>query len=181
MRKWGGMHPALRAALIGAVAFAVILAAGLMAGGSAEDAIANSVFYGLMIGGAVFFMTKRFPTAAVKLDQHGTLVIFLRLADAPPGSLNGNWQMGIAGPGPQRIDFQPIVDDALTPGGRSRAFGGLAALDIPVRKANRHDNHQDVPLDFLILALDSDHGTIEIAAGPDSLRRIRRAVGSPSP
>jgi len=180
MRKWGGMHPALRAVLVGAAACAVILAAGLIAGESLEDAIANAVFYALMIGGGVFFLTKRFPTAAEKLDEHGTLVIFLRFPGSPPGSLSSIWRMGIARPGAERIDFQPIVDDTLIPNGRSKALTGLGAAAIPTRKTDRHDHQQDVPLDFQILTLDSDDGVIEIAASRATLQKIERAVGSAS-
>lgn len=181
MRKWGEMHPALRAALVGTVACAVILAAGLIAKGSLDDAISNAVFYALMIGGGVFFLTKRFPTTAEKLDERGNLVVFLRFPDSSAGSLSSIWQMGIARPGDKRIDFQPIVDDTLIPTGRSKAFTGLGTTGVPVRKANRHDNQQDVPLDFRILTLDSDGGVIEIAAGPATLQKIQHAAQSPSP
>src|SRR6478609_2018191 len=133
MRKWGEMHPALRAILVGALACAVILAAGLIAGGSLDDAIANAVFYALMVGGGVFFLTKRFPTTAEKLDEHGDLVVFLRFPDSSPGSLSSIWQMGIARPGARRIDFQPIVDDTLIPSGRSKALTGLGTSGVPVR------------------------------------------------
>jgi len=88
MRKWGEMHPALRAVLVGAAACAVILAASLIAGQSLDDAAANAIFYAMMIGGVVFFMTKRFQTAAERLDEHGDLVVFLRFPQSSPGSLN---------------------------------------------------------------------------------------------
>jgi len=181
MRKWGEMHPALRAVLVGALACAVILAAGLIAGGSPDDAIANAVFYALMVGGGVFFLTKRFPTTAEKLHEHGDLVVFLRFPDSSPGSLSSIWQMGIARPGARRIDFQPIVDDTLIPSGRSKALTGLGTSGVPVRKVNRHDNQQGVPLDFRILTLDSDGGVIEIAAGPANLQKLEHAVESASP
>jgi hypothetical protein len=87
MRKWGEMHPALRAVLVGVVAFAAILAAGLILGGELDDAVANAVFYALLIGGGVFFLTT-FPTGTVKLDEPGKFVIFLRFPGSSPGSLN---------------------------------------------------------------------------------------------
>lgn len=180
MRKWGEIHPALRAVLVGAVACAVILVASLFAGQSLEDAMANAIFYGLMIGGGVFFMTKRFQTAAERLDEHGDLVVFLRFPRSSPGSLSSVWRMGIAVPGAQRIEFQPIVDDSLTPSGRGMTFTGVGLADIPVRKADRHDNQQDVPFDFRIITLDSDGGVVEIAAGPATLQKIQDAIGPAS-
>jgi len=180
MRKWGEMHLALRAVLVGAVACAVILAASLIAGQSLDDAAANAIFYAMMIGGVVFFMTKRFQTAAERLDEHGDLVVFLRFPQSSPGSLNSVWRMGIAVPGAERIEFQPIVDDTLTPSGRGRTLTGVGVVDVPVRKANRHDNQQDVPLDFRIITLGSDGGVIEIAGGPATLQKIEHAIESES-
>ncbi len=179
MRKWGEMHPALRAVLVGVVAFAAILAAGLIVGGDLDDAVANAAFYALMIGGGVFFLT-RFPTDIAKLNEPGTLVIFLRLPDSSPGSLSSTWQVGIASPGPGRIDFQPTVHNELIPSGRSKALTGLRATGSPPRKASRHDGKQEVPLDFHIISLNSDRGVIEIAASPATLQNLQRAVSTPS-
>lgn len=181
MRKWGEIHPALRAVLVGVVAFAITLAVGLIVEGSLEDAAANAVFYALVVGGGVFFMTKRFTAAAEKLDQRGDLVVFLRFPDSAPGSLSSIWQMGIASPGTHRIDFQPIVDDRLVPNGRSKALTGLGAADLPMRRASRHDFEQDVPLGFQIITLDSDGGVIEIAASPATRQKIQHAVDSTYP
>ena len=180
MRKWGEMHPALRAVLVGVVAGVAILAVGLSVGSSPDDAIANAVFYALMIGGGLFFLTTRFPTAAAKLDGHGQLVIFLRFPDSPPGSLNSLWQMGTANPHVGSIDFQPIVDDDAIPSGRSKALTGLAVTDLQIRKANRQDNKQDVPWDFRIITLASAKGVIEIAASPAGVQKIQQAVASTS-
>ena len=178
MRKWGEMHPALRAVLVGVVAFAAILAAGLILGGELDDAVANAVFYALLIGGGVFFLTT-FPTGTVKLDEPGKFVIFLRFPGSSPGSLNSTWQVGIASPGPGQIDFQPTIHDELIPSGRSKALTGLRVMESPPRKANRHDGKQEVPLDFQIISLTSDRGVIEIAASPAALRNLQRVVSTP--
>ena len=179
MRKWGEMHPALRAVLVGVVAFAAIVAAGLILGGDLDDAVANAVFYALMIGGGVFFLT-RFPTDTAKLDEPGRFIIFLRFPDSSPGSLSSIWQVGVASPSPGRIDFQPTVHDQLIPTGRSKAFTGLRAMESLPRKANRHDNKQEVPLDFQVITLNSDGGVIEIAATPATLQNLQRVVSTPS-
>ncbi|TQJ61011.1 hypothetical protein FBY30_3298 [Arthrobacter sp. SLBN-83] len=179
MRKWGEMHPALRAVLVGVVAFAAIVAAGLILGGDLDDAVANAVFYALMIGGGVFFLT-RFPTDTAKLDEPGRFIIFLRFPDSSPGSLSSIWQVGVASPSPGRIDFQPTVHDQLIPTGRSKAFTGLRAMKSLPRKANRHDNKQEVPLDFQVITLNSDGGVIEIAATPATLQNLQRVVSTPS-
>ncbi|MDP9986637.1 hypothetical protein J2S98_001794 [Arthrobacter oryzae] len=180
MRKWGEMHPALRAVLVGVVACAAILAAGLILGGTLEDAVANAAFYALMIGGGVFFMTTRFPTDAAKPDEPGKFVIFLRFPDSSPGSLSSTWQMGVASPGPGRIDFQPTVHGELIASGRSKALTGLRATEFPPRKAKRQDAKQEVPLDFHVISLNSDAGVIDIAAGPATLQNLQRVVLTPS-
>ncbi|WJH22953.1 hypothetical protein [Pseudarthrobacter defluvii] len=179
MRKWGEMHPALRAVLVGVVAFAAILAAGLILGGDPDDAVANAVFYALLIGGGAFFLT-RFPADTANLDEPGRFVIFLRFPGSSPGSLSSTWQAGIASPGPGRIDFQPTIHDELIPIGRSKALTGVRATESPPRKANRHDGKQEVPLDFHVISLDSDRGVIEIAATPATLQNLQRVVSTAS-
>jgi len=179
MRKWGEMHPAFRAVLVGVVAFAAILAAGLILGGNLEDAVANAAFYALLIGGGVFFLA-RFPTDTARLDEPGRFVIFLRFPDSSPGSLSSAWQVGIASPGPGRIDFQPTVHDELIPSGRSKALTKVRTTESPPRKANRHDGKQEVPLDFHVISLSTDRGVIEIAASPATLQDLQRVVSTPS-
>ncbi len=103
--------------------------------------------------------------------------MFLRYPDARPGSLSTIWQMGIADPAPGRIDFQPAIYEDLVHIGRMKALTGLTAFSAP-RYADRDDNRHNVPPGFQVVSAESDGGSIEIAARPQTLRRIRETVES---
>lgn len=180
MKEWGAMHPALRAALVGAVVWAVILGAGVASGSPLDDALANAVFYALLAGGGLFFAAKQVRATAGTLDRDGQALVYLRYPNSLPGSLSGIWEMGVATPGPCRIDFQPAVYDELIPSGRSKVLAALRVLSPP-RKATHKDSKQGLPFDFQIITLESDRGVIEIAASIDILQRIQEAIGSRYP
>lgn len=179
MREWAAKHPALLAIVVGAAVCSITLGAGLILGESLEDAIANAVFYGLIFGGGLFFISQGFPKTSAGLDENGQSLMYLRYTEAPPGSLRGMWEMGLASPAPGRIEFQPAIDDELIPSGRSRVLTGLGVMS-PGRKAMHHDNKQGLPLGFQIVTVDSDGGVIEIAASPRTLQKIRQVVGPTS-
>ena len=155
----------------------IILGAGLLAGGPADDALANAVFYALIFGGGLFFTAKRIRATADRLRRDGQTLVYLRYPNALPGSLSGIWEMGVVTTGPGRIDFQPAVYDELIPSGRSRALTALQVLSPP-RKATHQETKQGLPAGFQIITFESDRGVIEIAANVDTLRKIQEDVGS---
>jgi len=171
------MHPALRAVLVGAVACAVFLCAGLVGGSALDDAIANAVFYGLAIGGVLFFISQSLRPPADRRDKDGRMTVYVRYPNALPGSLHAHWEMGVAALGAGRIDFQPAVYDESVHGGRSRTLSALSILSPP-RRARHLDTRQGVPPGFQIIALESSGGVIEIAAGPAALRTIQDSIRS---
>jgi hypothetical protein len=178
MRKWWRvLPPGVRVALIGAVAFAVYVGTNLLIfRDRLDDALFSALVYSLVVAGGLYFTQKRFRRTAARLEEHGQSLMFLRYPNNLPGSLSGVWQMGIATPGPGRIDFQPAVYDELIPSGRGRALTGLRSTGLPPRMASRNDNKQAVPFGFQIIALNSDGGVIEIAASPATLQKIQDAV-----
>lgn len=146
-----------------------------------DTAVINSVFLMLFFGGSAYFGQKRLRKTKGRLDERGQSLMFLRYPNSLPGSLSGVWQMGVATPTLGRIDFQPAVYEDLVPSGRSRALTGLSVTESPPRKADRHDNKQTVPYGFQVITMESDGGTIEIAASPDTLQKIQDAVEPASP
>jgi hypothetical protein len=169
------MHPALRAVLAGLAVCAVILGAGLIGGIPLEDAIANSVFYGLAFGGVLFFISQSFRASVDRPRKDGPVPVFLRYPNALPGSLHANWEKGVAAVGPGRIDFQPAVYDQSIQSGRIKALTTLSILSPP-RTARHIDARQGVPHGFQIIGLESSGGVIEIAASPATLRTIQDSV-----
>jgi hypothetical protein len=181
MKRWRELPSGLRIAVVGTVAFAFYMGAGLIFGDEFDSALVSGLFYGVIFAGGTYFTQRRFRRTAARLDEHGQSLMFLRYPNTLPGSLSGVWQMGIANAAPGRIDFQPAVYDELIPSGRSKALTGLHITDPAPRTATRNDYRQAVPFDYQIITLDSDGGVIEIAATPATLQRITDAVEPASP
>jgi hypothetical protein len=182
MKKWWHeLPPSRRVAVISVVAF-VVYAGGLLLifRENIGGALFNALLYTLFLAGSIYFTQKRFRKTAARLQEHGQSLMFLRYPNSRPGSLSGVWQMGVATPSPGRIDFQPAVYDELIPSGRSRALMGLHVAGVLPRIAGRNDTRHGVPFGFRIMTMESDGGTIELAASPDTLQKIQKAVGTAS-
>jgi len=179
MKQWRELSPGMRVAVIGVLAFAAYLAGLLLIfRENILSALIKALFYVLILAGGLYFTRKRSRKAKARLDQHGQSLMFLRYPDSLPGSLSGYWQMGVATPAQGRIDFQPAVYEDLVPSGRSRALTGLRGTDTPSRASTRLDQKQSVPSGFRVITMDSDGGIIEIAASPDTIRKLEDAVAA---
>ncbi|APX03941.1 hypothetical protein BWQ92_21450 [Arthrobacter sp. QXT-31] len=86
--------------------------------------------------------------------------------------------MGTATLAPGSIHFQPSVYDTLEPSGRSTVLTGLEVTTVP-RSLNRQDKKHVTQFLFQAMRLSSDAGTIEIAASPATLEKVREAVSAP--
>lgn len=181
MREWAATHIGLVSVLAGLAGGILAVAVDVLLGQRLDRAVINSVFFMLFFGGSAFFGQKRLRKTKARLDETGQSLMFLRYPNSLPGSLSGVWQMGVATPGPGRIDFQPAAYEDLIPVGRSRTLTGVHATQSLPRKADRRDNKQAVPYGFKVITLDSDCGTIEIAASPYTLQKIRETVEPASP
>lgn len=181
MREWAAKHVGLVSVLAGLAGGIMAVAVDVLLGQRLDRAVINSVFFMLFLGGSAFFGQKRLRKIKATLDESGQSLMFLRYPNSLPGSLSGIWQMGVATPVPGRIDFQPAAYEDLVPVGRSRTLTGVHATQSPPRKADRRDNKHAVPYGFKVIALDSDSGTVEIAASPDTLQKIQDAVEQASP
>lgn len=167
--------------MISVVAF-IVYAGGLLLifRESIGGALFNALLYTLFLAGGTYFTQKRFRKTAARLEEHGQSLMFLRYPNSRPGSLSGVWQMGVATPSTGRIDFQPAVYDELIPSGRSRALTGLHVAGMLPRIADRNDTRHGVPFGFRIMTMESDGGAIELAASPDMLQKIQKAVETAS-
>ncbi|MCB5275976.1 hypothetical protein BJG92_03531 [Arthrobacter sp. SO5] len=101
------------------------------------------------------------------------MLVYIRYPDSRPGSLSGIWNMGVATfNGTAVMKFQPAVYDTLEPSGRPTIFTALAAASTEPgkidRKGHRYITHQG----FQFIRLTTDKGDIEVAARPESLRKI---------
>ncbi|MEC5180136.1 hypothetical protein [Arthrobacter sp. CG_A4] len=118
---------------------------------------------------------------AAKLDAQDGVLVYLRYPDSRAGSLSGIWNMGVVTfDGTAGMNFQPAVYDTLEPTGRPTAFTALVAVSAGPRKIDRKEQKYLTHPGFLAIRLTTDKGDIEVAARPESLRRILGAVtGSP--
>ncbi|MBD1543562.1 hypothetical protein G9E11_15220 [Arthrobacter sp. IA7] len=122
-----------------------------------------------------YFTVKRLKQTSDRLTKQGQHLVYLRYPEARPESLSGIWNMGVATLSPGRVDFQPAVYDTLEPSGRPSVLEGLEAASVP-RRLNRQDTKYVTPRAFMVMTYQTDGRTVEIAASPESLQKIRETV-----
>ena len=70
------------------------------------------------------------------------------------------------------MKFQPAVYETLEPSGGATTFAALAPVSSEPRKIDRKDHKYVTHQGFRVIRLATDKGDVEVAAAPDSLRRI---------
>jgi hypothetical protein len=173
MRKWKAAHRKIVALVVLLVAYAagVVLFASL--GHDLEETIFNAVMW-VIYAAILWYVQARIERkTATKLAGQGGLLVYVRYPDARPGSLSGIWNMGVgmfteAG----GMKFQPAVYATLEPSGQPTTFTGLAAVSTEPRKIERKDLRYVTHQGCQAIRLSTDKGDIEVAAQPDSLRKI---------
>jgi hypothetical protein len=172
MRQWVHRNPRPAIALALLAAWVVIATGTLAFGRPLLDAFIEATFWTVLSGIALVFELRRTRRVKARLEEKGQIRAFLRYPDALPGSLSGIWNMGIATPGAERIDFQPAVYDTLEPSGRPTQIKVLEVL--PGRRPiNSKDRKYIGGIDDLqLMSLLTDQGMVEIAASPDSLAKL---------
>lgn len=114
---------------------------------------------------------------AAKLENQGGILVYIRYPESLPGSLSGIWNMGVVTfPPAAAIKFQPAVYDTLEPSGRPTTFSTLAAASTEPRKIDRKERKYLTHQGFQAMWLATDKGDIEVAARPESLRKIRDLI-----
>jgi hypothetical protein len=172
MRQWVHRNPRPAIALALLAGWVVIAIGTLAFGRPLLDAFIEATFWTVLSGIALVFELRRTRRVKARLEEKGQIRAFLRYPDALPGSLSGIWNMGIATPRAERIDFQPAVYDTLEPSGRSTQIKILEVLPGS-RPINSKDRKYIGGIDDLqVMSLLTDKGKVEIAASPDSLAKL---------
>ncbi|MDF9750915.1 hypothetical protein M2428_002374 [Arthrobacter sp. ES3-54] len=183
MRKWIAAHRKLVVLLGGAVVWVAGIALFVSWGHPLDKTLMNAALWAVFMAGSLTFQARRERKAATKLDAQGAILAYVRYPDSRPGSLSGIWNMGVATfDGPTTMKFQPAVYDTLEPSGRPTTFSALATRSSEPRRIDRKEQKYVTHQGFQAIGLTADKGDIEVAARPESLRRILDVVtGSPGP
>lgn len=178
MKNWVRRHPYL--ALGFGYVLVYVLAAGIWLVFDSSDpatvmfrTFTNTLVYWLF----ALFRVKNVRKTKQRLDAEGQFRAFLRYPDSRPGSLSGIWNQGIATPGAGSIRFQPAVYDNLEPSGRPTE---LKVQEVfPERRKVGGKERRYMPVyGFQSVTLLTDEGKVELAASPESLDRLAKAVTS---
>ena len=100
------------------------------------------------------------------------MLVYVRYPNSLPGSLSGIWNMGVATYDGTAMKFQPAVYDTLEPSGRPTTFSAMAPVSKEARTLDRKERRYVTQREFQAIRLATDKGDIEVAAGPESLRKI---------
>ncbi|KUM33382.1 hypothetical protein AR539_15680 [Arthrobacter sp. EPSL27] len=142
-----------------------------------EDVFFNAAMWAVFLAGSWYFDARRQRKMEAKLETLGGMLVYVRYPDSLPGSLSGIWNMGVASlAGTGEMTFQPAVYDTLEPSGRPTTFSAMTAVSNEPRTLDRKDNKYVTQRGFQTIRLATDKGDIEVAALPETLRRIHDAI-----
>lgn len=178
MKDWIRGHPYLALALGYVLVYALAAAVGLVFDPRHPAtvmlrAFTNTLIYWLF----ALFRIRNVRKTKQRLDARGQFRAFLRYPNSRPGSLSGIWNQGIATPGSGSIRFQPAVYDNLEPSGRPTELKVREVLPER-RKVGGKERRYMPAYGFQAVTLLTDEGNVELAASPESLDGLVRAVAS---
>jgi hypothetical protein len=176
MKKWIRRHPYLALAFGYVLLYALAAAAWLVFAPSDPATVMSRTFTNTLVYWVpALFRIRNTRKTKQRLDAHGQFRAFLRYPDSRPGSLSGIWNQGIATPGSESIRFQPAVYDNLEPSGRPTELKLREVL--PERRKVGGKERKYMPVyGFQAVTLLTDEGNVELAASPESLDRLAKAV-----
>ncbi|ABK01857.1 hypothetical protein Arth_0457 [Arthrobacter sp. FB24] len=178
MMTWWNKHPILLTMLVLALGWGFVLAVQLVFGDSFDEAAVSATFWVICVAAVWYVFLRRRKKTEQRLADAGQVLMYLRYPDSRPGSLSGIWNMGVATLAPRTLHFQPSVYDNLEPSGRAVVLTGLEVASPP-RSLNRQDKKHVPQFLFQAMTLSSDAGTIEVAASPATLEKVRQSVIAP--
>jgi hypothetical protein len=173
MKKWMTAHRKIVALGVLAIAYAAGMALFVTWGRPLEDTLISAAIWFVFTAVAWHFDARRQRKTAAKLADQGGSLVYVRYPAARPGSLSGIWNMGVATFSEAgAMKFQPAVYDTLVPSGRPTTFKLLAPASADPREIDRQERQYVTHLGFRAIRLSTDKGVIEVAAAPESLRKI---------
>ena len=180
MRKWIAAHRKVVALVVLAVAYAAGVVLFVSLGHELEETLFSAALWFIFTGVAWYLDARRQRKTAAKLEDQGELLAYIRYPDSLPGSLSGIWNMGVATFDGRVMKFQPAVYDTLEPSGRPTTFRAMAAVSSEPRALDRAERRYVTQRGFQAIRFVTNKGDIELAAGPESLRKILDTSPGPS-
>jgi hypothetical protein len=176
MKKWIDAHRKLVALVVLACVYAAGMALFVTWGRPLDETLISAAIWFVFTVFAWYLDARRQRKTAAKLADQGGLLVYIRYPDSLPGSLSGIWNMGVATLDEVRgMKFQPAVYDTLEPSGRATTFHTLTAVTEPKEIGMKDRWHVTRP-GFRTIRLGSEKGDIEVAAAPESLRKILNVI-----
>jgi hypothetical protein len=173
MKKWIAAHRKIVALVVLSGVWAAAVAVYVSWGNPLEDTIFTAVKWAIYAAVIWYVQARIARKTTSKLAGQGGTLVYVRYPEARPGSLSGIWNMGVATFSETGgMTFQPAVYATLEPSGRPTTFASLAAVSAEPRKIERKEHKYMTHPGFQALRLATDKGEIEVAAAPESLRKI---------
>ncbi len=176
MKNWVRQHPYVALAAGYVVFFFIAGAVWLVfSPGDLADAAVGAFMNTLVYWLLAFFQIRNLRKTSARLKEHGQLKAYIRYPESRPGSLSGIWNQGIVTPAAGSIQFQPAVYDNLEASGRATTL--TVEKVLPQRwKVTGKDRKYIGSFGMYAVTALTDHGKVEIAAGPESLDRLAEAL-----
>lgn len=176
MRKWIAAHHKTLALVLLIAAWGAGIALFVSLGHPLGEVLFNAALWAVFVAASWSIDARRQRKTAAKLDSQGGMLVYVRYPDSRPGSLSGIWNMGVASFETAGLKFQPAVYDTVEPSGRATTFRILGAESSGTRKIGRKESRYVTHVGYQAIRLTTDKGAIEVAGGPESLRKILNAA-----
>ena len=177
MRKWIAAHCKAVVLVVLVAAWGAGIALFVSWGHRPEEALFTAAMWAVFLAGSWYCDARRHRKTASKLESQGGMLVYVRFPDSRPGSLSGIWNMGVATIDERAgMKFQPAVYDTLEPSGRPTTFSVLAPVSTEPRTIDHKERKYVTQQGFQAIRLSTDQGDIEVAAGPESLRKILEVI-----
>ena len=173
MREWFWQHRMVAIPLLIVVMALVSLLAYRSSGNTWSFGLFSTLFNLVWWGGLYFLYAREAKKRKSALEKRG-IFVYLRYPGSRPGSLQDVWAGGTAACHPYQILFQEVMSGSEVPLGKPTTLDVVSVPDSPVHVAGGVAGHQ--PPGLMVLTLALSHGTVEIAAEPLALEKLKQLV-----
>ena len=173
MREWLWQHRmAVIPLVIVLMALATLLA--YRASGNTWSFGLFSTLFNLIWWGGLYYLYARAARKRKSALEKRGIFVYLRYPGSRPGSLQDMWAGGTAACQPHQIRFQEVMSGSEVSLGRPTTLDVVSVPGPPERVSGGKAGH--LPPGLMVLTLTLPHGTVEIAAEPLALEKLKQQV-----
>lgn len=173
MREWFWQHRKVAIPLLIVVMALASLLAYKTSGNTWSFGLFSTLFNLVWWGGLYFLYARETKKRKRSLEQRG-IFVYLRYPGSRPGSLRDVWAGGTATCHPHQILFQEVMSGSEVPLGKPTTLDVVSIPGPPEHVAGGKAGH--LPPGLIVLTLALSHGTVEIAAEPLALEKLKQQV-----